>query len=262
MSGRKQKSAAMNPVPAEAAKNIKNVVVPSKTFFDGRKLTSKGLNIQAILQISELSNAIIDNLKSFIFDIEKYQQLILIGHSGRNLWAQVSQQIKDSSDPIDDFSCQAVKQTLSKYLAIDDYKIIYPGDHPINLQALGKVSGWHFDSPMKIGINDTYGSWFAYRVAVVADSQFEPLKSAQRKSPCTSCIGQDCIKACPANALNNGQFLIDKCSQYRLQSDSRCQYHCIAREACPAGQRHQYSNSQIEYHYGRSLECIKSLKPW
>jgi epoxyqueuosine reductase QueG len=79
------------------------------------------------------------------------------------------------------------------------------------------------------------------------------------ESPCASCAEQPCITACPAGALDEREFSLQKCIAYRKQPDSRCRITCIARTSCPVCPEHRYDDAQIAHSYSRSLAMIESL---
>jgi hypothetical protein len=136
-------------------------------------------------------------------------------------------------------------------------RILFPGEQPIGLQALGKLAGWHQPSPIMVGVDVEWGSWYAYRAVAIADTDFTPSPPLHERSPCPACAPRTCIATCPADALQAGQFDLDACSRYRLQPDSACAHGCLARQACPAGAEHRYDPEQIRHSYSRSLAVIR-----
>jgi epoxyqueuosine reductase QueG len=106
-------------------------------------------------------------------------------------------------------------------------------------------------------VNQVWGSWFAYRVVVLADTEFEPTSPLTAASPCHSCTEKPCLSACPAEALEHGDFSLKLCIDYRLREHSQCKAQCLARLACPIAPEHRYSMEQINYHYGRSMQTIE-----
>ena len=108
-----------------------------------------------------------------------------------------------------------------------------------------------------VGIDTEWGSWFAYRAALLADTDFLPFLPVDRSSPCKTCQEKPCIAACPANALEGGDFSLQKCIAYRRRTGSKCQFTCLARVDCPVGAEHRYDDEQLRHSYGRSLEDLK-----
>jgi Fe-S-cluster-containing hydrogenase component 2 len=87
--------------------------------------------------------------------------------------------------------------------------------------------------------------------------EFRYNSPVDRSSPCTTCQEKPCIGACPANALDGGNFSLQKCIAYRRRTGSKCQFTCLARVDCPVGAEHRYDDEQLRHSYGRSLEDLK-----
>jgi hypothetical protein len=188
---------------------------------------------------------------------QQWKQLILIGHAGRKMWEAVKASGIDSQDPIDDFTVRTVQQWFAACQPHNRYDIVYPGTRPIGLQSLGKLTGWHHASPFMVGIDNEWGTWYAYRAAVLADTAFEPTRPVESASPCDSCSDKPCIAACPAGAMDGGRFDMRTCAAYRMQDESRCRDTCVARISCPVGSVHRYTDEQIHHSYSRSLHVLQ-----
>ncbi|NWF39614.1 hypothetical protein F3F96_10755 [Mariprofundus sp. NF] len=222
-------------------------------------LNANGLNMQAVFNLCELPEAMQATLAEQVAGYTNYSQLILIGHGGREMWESVqASEFRGATDPIDCFSVDRVAQWLAETHPEAAYEIIYPASQRIvPLQALGGLAGWHHASPFRIGINQTWGSWFAYRVAVLADTDLNPTINVALGSPCLSCSDKACITACPADALADSKFSLQRCVDYRLQEESSCKKQCLSRLSCPVATEHRYTLEQINYHYGRSMQSIE-----
>lgn len=223
------------------------------------RLNEAGLNRQAIFNLADLPADIREKLAPQAGE----RQLILLGHGGRRLWECVTASAPDSEHPIDDYCVATVRQLLADYFPDRRYRILYPGDQPIGLQALGQLAGWHHPSPFMIGVDAQWGSWHAYRAAILSDSDFPAQAPVDRDSaaktlpPCQRCAEQACIATCPAGALADGKFDLARCSTYRLQPNSPCAFTCLARLACPVGSEHRYDAAQLHHSYSRSLQMIR-----
>lgn len=227
------------------------------TNFD--LLNSNGLNMQAVFNLSVLPEAMQTTLTEQVAGFSNYSQLILIGHGGKQMWeALQASEHRGATDPIDSFSMDRVAQWLVESHPATAYEIIYPASQcVVPLQALGALAGWHHASPFRIGINQTWGSWFAYRVAVLADTNIKPTTDLATDSPCLSCSDMPCLSACPAQALVDSELSLQRCAGFRLQEDSSCNNKCLSRLICPVAAEHRYTLEQINYHYDRSLQSIK-----
>ena len=227
------------------------------THLNTDLLIQAGLNIHAILDLKDLPGETIAQFNQQGLDLSAYSQLLLIGHKGRQLWEKVAHEIGKKNDPIDEYTLSTIHALFSNDYPDLIYQIIYPGDHVINLQQLGRYAGWHNTTPFRIGIHPEWGSWFAYRAAILANSSFKAQAiEAVTPSPCDQCATKPCIAACPADACKGHPADLDKCLGFRQQKDSPCAYTCLAREACPVGKHSQYSDEQMHYHYSISLKHL------
>ena len=221
--------------------------------FPAAALDRCGLNRQHVFNLGALPSEVTATLG----ETAPYRQLILIGHGGKTLWECVKAARIGGDNPIDDFSVQTIEQCFAEHLPGNRYRIIYPGEHPVGLQQLGKLAGWHHAAPFMVGIDPEWGSWYAYRAVVLADTDFCPFLTVDRSRPCDSCQTQPCIAACPAGAMNNGSFALDRCIAYRVTDDSACQHTCLARLACPISSQHRYDDEQMRHAYSISLAMIR-----
>ncbi|WP_444995160.1 hypothetical protein [Aliikangiella sp. IMCC44359] len=228
------------------------------TFFKATELEQLGLNLQAIANLSQLPEDILSKLEDCCSDIDKYSQLLIIGHGGNRMWQAFGESEKEPLNPIDNFSLNHVTAYLDKQSGVESYQAIYPGGQFFGLQQLGKILGWHHDSPFRVGINSQWGSWFAYRVVMLTKSKYQPTAVQRTESPCLQCNQRPCVNACPANALSENDFALSDCLSYRESANSSCRDKCLARMACPVGKQHQYSIEQINYHYSQSMNIIES----
>lgn len=227
---------------------------------NNKVLTDNGLNLQAVLDINLLPGEVKQQLKSVAQDLENFSQLILIGHGGTLFWRSLKNFQCKTKDPIDEFSITIANKWLGSFGESFLSKIIYPGSRAIGLQKLGQLAGWHHPSPFMIGINHQWGSWFAYRTVILANSDFPAsLAKDSENSPCLDCKNKKCLTACPADAVKENSFSLDSCIQYRKQKNSSCSNTCLSRISCPVATEHRYDEEQISYHYQRSLETILKL---
>ncbi len=218
-------------------------------------LDAAGLNRQHVLDLAELPADVCQSLG----DTGDFTQLILIGHGGRQLWQQVQAADLPGLHPIDDYSRQTVAAWFAAHLPGHRYKLLYPDhEHIVGLQALGELAGWHQPSPFMVGIDAEWGSWFAYRALLLADTRFPASPRRVGRHPCATCAAKPCLDACPADALRP-DFQLDRCLAYRRQPGSRCENTCLARLACPVGTEHRYPPEQMRHSYAISLAMIREF---
>lgn len=226
--------------------------------FDNAVLNRAGLNRQAVFNIDKLPADIAACVRASCTSMASAgRQLILIGHAGTALWDALKKSGIATADPIDDFTVRTVRRWFAEYHAHRNYEIIYPGPAAIGLQGLGQLAGWHHATPFMVGIDRRWGTWYAYRAVVIADTRFAPTRPAASTSPCASCEHTLCISNCAAAALEGGRFDMQKCLAYRKLPGSRCKATCLARISCPVGSAHRYADEQIHHIYANSMRFIE-----
>lgn len=228
----------------------------SEQVFDPARLDDAGLNRQAVFNLDELPPDMAAAVRAISANAAA-RQLILIAHAGRRLWECVQQAATSSANPIDDFSVGQVRQWFATRYPDNAYEIVYPGKHPLGLQRLGQLAGWHHATPFMVGIDAEWGTWYAYRAVVLADTRFAPTRPAAGPAPCDACQDRPCIAACPGAAMANGQFDLARCVTYRKRADSLCKATCVARTRCPVGSAHRYCDAQLARTYSISLRAIE-----
>lgn len=222
---------------------------------DFSALNQAGLNLQAVFDLAEIAPA----ARRQLDPQRRYGRLVLIGHGGKTLWEQLgaSGWQAASADPIDDFTRATLKAWLAAQWPADEHALLYPGDLPVGLQALGRLAGWHHESPFRVGVNAVWGSWFAYRAVLLTTAHLPATPRMAGESPCASCGGQPCVAACPAGALDENGFSLPQCLAGRRQPQSPCRLTCLARTRCPLRPEHRYPDAQMAHSYARSLAIIE-----
>ena len=225
-------------------------------------LNEHGLNLQAVFDLSKLPKELHDSLAATVPAFSCYRRLLLFGHGGRRMWeAMQASGFSGEIDPIDSFSLNIVQRWLSEGYPEATFEMLYPAaERLVPLQQLGALAGWHHASPFRIGINREWGSWFAYRVALLIDVELPVSKPEVWGSPCDDCAAKPCIAACPAGAVIDENNMLSRCVEFRLEQESACLRQCLSRLACPVAKEHRYLQEQIDYHYGQSLQTIRRWK--
>ncbi len=232
-------------------------------FLGADFLAEAGLNLQAVFDCAALPEAVLQPMRESGVPVEEYGRLVLLGHGGRRLWNRLQTFGMKTANPVDHYSLAITRQYIERYLNNAPHLILYPlTNFLVPLTQLGELAGWSQPAPIGLGINPTYGVWFAYRVAFLVSDNRSPATDYRLPAtdhPCASCADKPCITACPAHAVRPDpqQFDIFTCVRRRLESNSSCADRCLARLACPIAPEHRYSLAQIRYHYGQSLITIR-----
>jgi len=226
-----------------------------------RALSEQGLNMVAVLGMDMLPGTFNSVVRGSGIRIEDYASLILIGHGGNRMWRALGEHGMAAVDPVDEYSTACAVRFVQEYLDDCPYSILYPGNIPIPLQQLGTLAGWHHSSPLGVGVNGAWGPWFGYRAALLVQPELPVTTDPPAPSPCEKCVSKPCISVCPASALvADGPPDVGACTGHRLGRGSSCALRCLARLACPVGAQHRYSDEQIRYFYGRSLDSIRNFE--
>ena len=225
-------------------------------------LAAAGLNRQHVFDLAALPAEITATLGT----TAGFRQLILLGHGGKRLWECVQAAGGAGGDPIDDYCARVVADWFAAELPGRRYRIVYPGSVPVPLQQLGTLAGWHQPTPFMIGIDPHWGTWYAYRAVVLADTGFCPSEAVDRaheevplggSNPCANCLEKPCISVCPAGAMASSGFVLERCVDYRKTGQSQCKHTCLARITCPVGSEHRYGDEQMRHAYSHSLRMIE-----
>jgi epoxyqueuosine reductase len=227
---------------------------PSSPLPQADVLNHAGLNRQHVFDLAALPADLVAPLEPAPHE----RQLILFGHAGRRLWECVQAEGIHSAHPIDEYSVRTVERWLAQALPQARSRLVFPGAQRIGLQRLGSLAGWHRAAPFMVGIDSVWGSWFAYRAAILIDTGLPPSAPIDNGYPCGNCADKPCITACPAGALTSGRFDLSACITGRLAADSNCALGCTARNACTIGAQHRYDESQIRHSAAGSLASIRS----
>lgn len=212
-------------------------------------LSAGGLNQLAVLDRQHLAE----------FDaLAEIRSLLLIGNSGPDFWRKIPSTYFDRQHPVDDFAADTVTSCMAKYADMTTWSLLYPtARYCPPLQSLGKVAGWHYDSPLGLGVNPQWGLWFAYRAVVAVSIDLKYAIRSLFESPCVSCQSQACISACPGSAIAQGQSPdLMRCARYRLSPASACADTCISRLSCPVAPDLRYDEAQTNYHYKTALPAL------
>ena len=223
-------------------------------------LAASGLNLHAVFDLAELPPALLTTLCVDDKALARFRQLILIGHLGRDFWDALQRRGMHGTDPVDQFVAERVAAWMAEALPGHAWHQVFPGPVPVGLQRLGQLAGWHQASPFWVGVDAEWGSWFAYRAVLLTDTVLPVTPRREAGSPCDRCVDQPCIRACPAGALASGpsgDWRLQACLDHRKQPGSSCLDRCLARQACPAGERYRYGDQQIAYHYLHSMRAIR-----
>lgn len=223
-----------------------------------RYLERQGMALTHVFDTAALPRAVAEAVGRCVPEAGRFSRLVLMAHGGGRFWQALRASRTGGPDPVDTFSTAVAETLLRRYLGDPPARLLYPSALPLPLQQLGSLAGWSHPSPLGLGIHARFGTWFAYRAAILVAAPLPVSATRRQPSPCERCAEKPCIAACPGRALvAGGAFRLAACTRQRLAPASPCAASCAARLACPVGAEHRYSPEQIAYHACRSLASLE-----
>jgi len=219
-----------------------------------------GLNLCAAFDLNTLPQSIIDTMPTDVLD--QYKSLLLVGTKGSAFWQHLKDTDSTDGHCFDEMSQTLTLEVLNKHYSELKTLLLYPNsDYVLPLQQLGHRVGWGRPSVLGLDIHPEFGTWFAYRTAIVVSEELPQTKSAQTKEVCEICVDKPCLSACPVAAVKTiGQFDITACMNYRTKDNSPCAGRCLSRLSCPVGEKYYYQKDHLAHHGRFSLASIKRYK--
>ncbi len=223
------------------------------------ELADAGLELQAALPISALTDPVLEALGEDGVDLEPHSSLVLLGQRGRALWERSVRHNLDASDPFDDTVRSLVEGWFAIHAPEAAWQVVYPGSSRLPLGQLASTVGWGEPSPLGITIHPEHGLWIAHRIAFVCDLDLTT-ETASALHPCATCVGTPCVQACPVGAVSmSDPFDLRACAEHRAPEGSECGLQCTSRSSCPVGAELRYGPTQMAHHYASGL---KSIRAW
>lgn len=176
--------------------------------------------------------------------------IVLAGMAGRGGWRAfaASPEAGDGlADPLDRWS-----QRLIEALARDlGGQAFFPFGEPpfLPFQQWARRAEPVHASPIGILIHPRYGLWHSYRGALGFSEALAVPEPAAAASPCETCAGRWCLKACPVGAFSSDAYDVAACAGHlRSAAGADCMsLGCRARRACPVGAEHAYEAEHARF---------------
>lgn len=179
--------------------------------------------------------------------------VLLVGHAGSSIWpaftAWRATQPAGLSHPLDTWSREVIGAVAARFRA----RAVSPSDRPwLPFQAWAMRAEGLRPSPLGILMHPVWGTWHAYRGALLFDAPLglDPLEPQAMPHPCDACPGKPCLKACPVGAHTAAGFAYEAClGHVRSAAGTPCASGgCLDRNACPAGRAYRYEADQQAFH--------------
>ncbi len=171
---------------------------------------------------------------------------IVVAHS-RYLWPFFIKELKQNKNlmsiphPLDHYVRQSVLSLLEEIeISWQVFWAEVNAPKRIAFQKLAKVSGLADLSPSHLSVHPQFGPWIAFRAVIVFDAEGPEVRVPEIN------LCEPCAKPClePFNRA--------------LQKDSWENWLKV-RTSCPVGQKFQYSEDQIRYHYTKDKSVLNAV---
>lgn len=198
-------------------------------------------------------------------DGEPVRTVVMVGHVGRSLWPAFVAWYRRSrvpDHPLDTWSRAVLTEVADELRA----GLVMPSDGPpyAPFQQWAMRSEPVHPSPLGLLIHPEYGLSHGWRGALLLAERWvlppsSPKPWGEAPSPCETCDGRPCLRACPVSAFGprgpdgpNGpvDYDVPACRTHLRSADGDpCMAGgCRARVACPVGADHAYEPAQIRFH--------------
>ena len=178
------------------------------------------------------------------------KSILLLGPREPGFWAHVKRQpefVDGGANPLDRWSLRVIGGLAGSLLGTALFPFGGPPYNPFFDWALRTGRCWQ--SPVKLLVHDRCGLFVSFRGALAFRRRLD-IPPPPARSPCTICIGQPCMRACPVDALDQDGFDAQACRDYIGDTIGRdcLNKGCNVRRVCPAGQDYTRSEAQSRFH--------------
>lgn len=207
-------------------------------------LATRGLTVRGIMNFGQ------DESAPSGLSGSPAKSVLLVGNVGGAFWPHFERwrrkQPRDIANPLDCWSAAIIRDVAATLRG----RAVLPSErpyHPFQQWAM-RAEGLR-PSPLGILMHPQYGTWHAYRGAILLDRAVSGPGSSSEPHPCDSCVETPCLHACPVNAHTGSGFAYEDClAHVRGQTGGDCRDHgCLDRNACPVGIDYRYPDAMQQF---------------
>lgn len=183
--------------------------------------------------------------------------VVLVGNAGTAMWdAFVA---SDASGSLDNWLRPIIESVAGEAGAA----VVFPENGP----PYPPVQDWAaraepvYRSPTGIMIHPEFGLWHVYRAALMFEGWLALPRRQRFANPCDACERKPCLDVCPADAFLPDRFDMPACvSHVDGPEGGNCRNRgCMARRACPVGEKYRYAREQQAFHMDAMLRMAKRI---
>ncbi len=226
-----------------------------------------GLNLVGAIAADRYDAAVPERLRACAID-PRARSIVVIGNGGGAFWQAYRRHVKthpqwpQRANPLDDFTRDAVEGEIAAAVRARGLRCttVYPfvsDAATLHFMELGRLAGIGGPSLIGVLIHPTYGTWIAFRAALLIDEMIDEPAEALGFDPCPRCVPRTCIPACPAGAVSDRGWDVVKCVKHRVEADPDCTAGCHSRLGCVIGPQHRYPEDELRHHQERALRSMR-----
>jgi epoxyqueuosine reductase QueG len=227
-----------------------------------------GLNLIGAIPVERYDLAVAPHLRASTID-SRARSIVVIGNGGSAFW-EVYRRHSDANagwaqrdNPLDDFTRQVVERDLAGAIRARDLRCttVYPflsDAGNLHFMELGKIAGIGGPSIIGVLVHPVYGTWIAFRAALLIEETLDEPGPALGFDPCPRCVPRSCIPACPVGAVAaDARWDALKCVRHRVEAEPDCGAGCYSRLGCVIGPQHRYPDDELRHHQERALRSMR-----
>ncbi len=187
----------------------------------------------------------------------------LAGGAGPHMWSSFLRARESGAETLDAWAEAILNELAARFGA----RAVFPFQCPhLPFQRWAMRAEACHPSPVGMLIHPDYGLWHNYRGALLFAGELDLPSRDVRPSPCESCGGKPCLRACPVAAFHARGYEVSLCSRHldSIPEPSCLDIGCLPRHACPVGRAWAYAPAQARFHleaFRRSVRRAGSQDP-
>ncbi|HXR36630.1 MAG TPA: hypothetical protein VN754_11800 [Candidatus Binataceae bacterium] len=227
-----------------------------------------GLNLAGAIPIERYDQAVAPRLRASAID-PRARSIVVIGNGSGAFWESYRRHVEGDPEwarrdnPLDDFTREVIERDVAGPIRARGLRCTtaYPfvsDTGNLHFMELGRIAGLGGPSIIGVTVHPVYGTWIAFRAALLLEELIDEPGAALGFDPCPGCVPRSCIPACPVGAVSvQRAWDVDKCIGHRVEADPDCGAGCYARLECVLGPEHRYPADELRYHQERALRVMR-----